>query len=166
MVVSRARRVCAGIVIVCGVVAVGASAQEWTAQPAPTQARVWVQNRGQSEAVPVMVVPSAAPLPVQVGGTVLVATPPGGHVQTRASRQVWEYRGVNVTAGQDPVAGPDRGRPGRVGNHRPGVSGGRAHRRRDETSALKADGGPGAEPVRRYGFPTTTCADRTSGARR
>lgn len=104
MVVSRARRVCAGIVIVCGVVAVGASAQEWTAQPAPTQARVWVQNRGQSEAVPVMVVPSAAPLPVQVGGTVLVATPPGGQVQTRASRQVWEYRGVHVAAGQDPVA--------------------------------------------------------------
>lgn len=101
---SRTRGAFAGAAMAFGIVAVVASAQEWTTQPAPTQARVWVQNRGQNEAVPVMVAASGAPLPVQVGGTVLVATAPGGAVETKAARQAWAYRGVHVAAGQDPVA--------------------------------------------------------------
>ncbi len=92
-----------GIVLVAGV-GFAASAQDRTAQPGqPTQARVWVENRDQSEAVPVSIVRSNAPVPVQVAGPSVVTTGPESLVTARVARQVWEYREVRVAAGQDLV---------------------------------------------------------------
>lgn len=85
----------------------GASAQDRTQQPGqPTQARVWIQNRGNTEAVPVSIqdVASESPLRVQVAGTPTVTTGSGSVVQARVARQAWEYRDVSITAGQDPAA--------------------------------------------------------------
>jgi hypothetical protein len=92
-----------GIVLVAGV-GFAASAQDRTAQPGqPTQARVWIENRDQSEAVPVSIIRSHAPVPVQVAGPSVVTTGPESLVTARVARQVWEYREVKVAAGQDLV---------------------------------------------------------------
>lgn len=70
-------------------------------------ANVWIQNRGAGEAIPVTFVDSGRPLRVQVIGAT-----PEGIVETRASRQAWEYTQVRVGANQDAAAilnneGPD-----------------------------------------------------------
>ena len=105
MTVFRARGLFVGVVIVVavGVVTLAASVQDWTQRPGEaTQGRVWIQNRGQDEAVPVTVVPSGAPLPVQLARTpVAVIIGPESVVQARAARQVWEYQSVRLAAGQD-----------------------------------------------------------------
>ena len=117
----RARGLFAGVLFAACVVALAASAQDRTERPGqPTQARVWIQNRGQSEAVPVAVVPSGVPLPVQVAGVPVVTTGPESVVQARVARQVWEYRDVRVAAGQDPV--PALGRAGLDGWEATGVA--------------------------------------------
>jgi hypothetical protein len=83
------------------------AAQDRTAQPGqPTQARVWIQNQGDVEAVPVSIQTmssGAPPLRVQVVGTptVLIGAATG---QARAGRQVWEYQNLTIPAGQDPTA--------------------------------------------------------------
>jgi hypothetical protein len=85
----------------------GALAQDRTQQPGqPTQARVWIQNQGEKEAVPVSI-QNVAPdslLQVQVTGDPLVRIGSGSVVEARIARQSWEYRTLTVTAGQDPVA--------------------------------------------------------------
>lgn len=68
----------------------------------PTQARVWVENRGQNEAVPVSVIGGVQVIGtanVAISGTPTVALSPGTAV--RVSRQVWEYRMLRVPAGGD-----------------------------------------------------------------
>ena len=103
MTVMRAAGWLAAVVLVAGV-AFAASAQDRTAQPGqPTQARVWIQNRGQFEAVPVSIVPSGTPVPVQITEASVVTTGPQSIVTARAARQVWEYRDVRVAEGQDLV---------------------------------------------------------------
>jgi len=89
-----------------GAAMLGAAAQDRTQYPGqPTQGKVWVQNRGDAEAVPVSIqnVASEPPLRVQVTGAPIVTTGPGSVVQARVARQSWEYRTVTITAGQDPV---------------------------------------------------------------
>jgi hypothetical protein len=94
---------CAGALLAGGAVFV-ASAQDRTAQPGqPTQARVWIQNRGQFEAVPVSIVTSSGPVPVQVAGPSVVTTGPESVVTARAARQIWEYRDVRGAAAQELV---------------------------------------------------------------
>jgi hypothetical protein len=68
-----------------------------------TQAKVWIENRGRSEAVPVILqdVMTPTPIGVQVTGTPTVAIAPATIVQARLVRQPWEYRTVNIPAGQD-----------------------------------------------------------------
>jgi hypothetical protein len=93
------------LVLLVGGAALAASAQDRTALPGqPTQARVWIQNREASEAVPVTFVSSGAPVPVQFTGTPVVTTGPESVVTARAARQVWEYRDVRAAAGPDLVA--------------------------------------------------------------
>lgn len=79
-----------------------ASAQEGTPTPGqPTQGRVWIENRGTREAVPVSVQavdPAAAPLRVQVTGTPTFAVSPNSIVGARTSRQRWEYQSVRIPA--------------------------------------------------------------------
>ena len=69
-----------------------------------TQARVWVENRGQNEAVPVSVIGgvqvTGTPT-VAISGTPAVTLVPATTVQTRAARQAWEYRVLRVPTGGD-----------------------------------------------------------------
>lgn len=84
----------------------GTPAQDRTQQPGqPTQARVWIQNQGEMEAVPVSIqnVASESLLRVQIAGVPVVATDPGSVVQARMARQAWEYRAVSITGDQDAV---------------------------------------------------------------
>lgn len=82
-------------------------AQETTTLPGQaTRASVWIQNRGDAEAVPVVIAGVApnASLPVEVVGTPVVSIDPRGVARTRAARGAWEYRLVTLSSGQDPVA--------------------------------------------------------------
>ena len=85
-----------------------------------TQARVWVQNRGRAEAVPVELrdVNLDAPLKVQVinGEPAFAATNP---VQVTEVRQVWDYESITVQPTDDVADGAERaGR--RPAGRRPG----------------------------------------------
>jgi hypothetical protein len=70
------------------------------------QARVFVENHGRSDAVPVVLqdVMTPTPIGVQVIGTPTVAIAQASAVQARLVRQQWEYRTVTLLAGQDPAA--------------------------------------------------------------
>ena len=93
-----------------GVAAVVMSASARTAAPQTaypgqmTQARVWIQNKGDGEAVPVDLrdVNVAAPLRVQVvnADPAHATMPP---VQVRLTRPVWEYSSVVVPEREDVV---------------------------------------------------------------
>jgi hypothetical protein len=99
--------VCSACLVFAAAVALGAAAaQDRTAQPGqPTQGKVWIQNRGAAEAVPVLIQDvsgEAPPIRVQVTGTPTVAIgAPSGLVG--AARQQWEYQSVVIAAGQDPA---------------------------------------------------------------
>jgi hypothetical protein len=80
--------------------------QDRTPQPGQaTQAKVWIQNRGEQEAVPVSIqtmANEAPPMRVQVIGTPTVTMgAPGGLI--RAARQPWEYKNLTVPSDQDPA---------------------------------------------------------------
>lgn len=79
--------------------AVLAPAQSYPGQP--TQAKVWIQNHGKSEAVPVSLqeITADTPLRVQVTGTPTVQI--GGDVELR--RQTWQYSRLVVGPGQDAI---------------------------------------------------------------
>jgi hypothetical protein len=70
------------------------------------QARVFVENRGGGEAVPVVVqnVLTPSPIGVTLAGTPTVAIAPASVVQARLARQQWEYRTLTLQPGQDPAA--------------------------------------------------------------
>jgi hypothetical protein len=92
-------RAVAFALIVAGTSILAAPAQT-TAQPGQmTQAHVWVQNRGRSEAIPVDVreVNLDAPLRVQVtnGEPQYAASNP---VQVREVRRLWDYETVLIPA--------------------------------------------------------------------
>jgi hypothetical protein len=67
------------------------------------QNKVWIENRGRNEAVPVAIqeVTTSTPIGVQVIGTPTVAVTAASVVQARLVRQAWEYRTVNIATGQD-----------------------------------------------------------------
>ena len=93
-----------GVLVVGGAAILAAPGQ--TQQPGQmTQARVWIQNRGRSEAVPVELreVNLETPMRVQViNGESGYATP--GPVQVREMRRVWDYETVTVAATDDMAA--------------------------------------------------------------
>jgi hypothetical protein len=68
-----------------------------------SQAKVWIENRGPNEAVPVILqeVMTPTPIGVQVIGTPMVTIPPATTVQARLVRQQWEYRTINIPSGQE-----------------------------------------------------------------
>jgi len=70
------------------------------------QAKVWIENHGRAEAVPIILeeVAASAPINVQVTGTPTVAIAPASVVQARLARQQWEYRTLTLQPGQDPAA--------------------------------------------------------------
>jgi hypothetical protein len=65
--------------------------------------KVWVENRGRNEALPVAIqdVMTSTPIGVQVIGTPTVAIAAASVVPARLVRQAWEYRTLNIAAGQD-----------------------------------------------------------------
>ncbi len=78
-------------------IALLARAQQ-TARPGePTQARVWVENRGRNEAIPVVVDSIASPVTVHLDSM--------SSVQSFAGRQTWEYRSIPLQAGADMARG-------------------------------------------------------------
>ena len=94
-------RACALVLIVGGSSIVAAPAQ--TGQPGQmTQARVWVQNRGRAEAVPVELreVNLDTPLKVQV-----INGDPGfsriNPVQVAESRKMWDYETITLKPADD-----------------------------------------------------------------
>ena len=95
------------VVLVGGAAVVASSAQDSTAQPGqPTRARVWIQNQGRKEAVPVTVEnvgTDVPPLRVQLTGAPTVTIDSRSPVQTRVVRQRWEYRNLSMGSGEDPV---------------------------------------------------------------
>jgi hypothetical protein len=74
------------------------------------QAKVWIENRGRAEAVPIILqeVMTPTPIGVQVTGTPTVALAPASVVQARVARQQWEYRTVDLEREQDPAAALSR----------------------------------------------------------
>ena len=67
------------------------------------QNKVWVENRGRGEAVPVAIqeVTTAAPIGVQVIGTPTVMIAASNVVQARLVRQQWEYRTIAIPSAED-----------------------------------------------------------------
>lgn len=63
-----------------------------------TQAKVFVENRGRADAIPVVVQDVAS---VQVTGTPTVAISPATTASVRVVRQPWEYRTASFKAGDD-----------------------------------------------------------------
>ena len=96
-------RAFACVLVVAGTSILAAPGQ--TAQPGQmTQAHVWVQNRGRSEAIPVELreVTLDAPLRVQVmnGEPPYQASP----VQVREIRRVWDYETITLAPIEDVAA--------------------------------------------------------------
>jgi hypothetical protein len=74
-----------------------------TARPGEmTQARVFIENRGNDEAIPVSLENLGnvtRPLSVEVSGTPAVTLTPTTVVRTALARQPWEYRVLTVAGG-------------------------------------------------------------------
>jgi hypothetical protein len=99
------------ILAVCALIAAGVriiadSPQDATRVPGyPTQGKVWIQNRGMEEAVPVSIqgVAQGPPMRVVIAGAPSVTLGAGSALDARAARQSWEYREVTIAAGQSPA---------------------------------------------------------------
>jgi hypothetical protein len=70
----------------------------------PTQGKVWVQNRGSSEAVPISLqqIAGDATMKVQITGTPSVAIATPSVFDTRRARQAWEYQRISLQPEDDP----------------------------------------------------------------
>ena len=97
-------RACAFVLIVAGTSML--AAPEQTAQPGQmTQARVFVQNRGRTEAVPIVLQESALDTPLRVRVVNMQDAKVNDEaIHARLVQQSWDYRTVTVKDGQDPVA--------------------------------------------------------------
>jgi len=75
-----------------------------------SQSRVFVENRGRSEALPVVLqeVMTPSPVPVQVAGTPTVNLAPMTIVPARLVRQIWEYRTIDLEKESDPATALSR----------------------------------------------------------
>ena len=92
-----------GILVIAGGMMLAATARAGQDRPGQIgQARVFVENTGKNQAVPVALQDAA--INVQVVGTPTVAFAPTAVVQARVVRQAWEYRTVRIPAGQDAAA--------------------------------------------------------------
>ena len=96
----------AGVVLAGGAGISGASGQDRTQTPGePTKGKVWIENRGASEAIPVSIQNAGSDAPslrVELTGVPIVTIGSGSVVQALVARQAWEYRDVSIDSGQDP----------------------------------------------------------------
>ncbi len=90
--------------LVGGSAPIAAPAQTYPGQP--TQARVWIQNRAREEAIPTSVqhIAGDVTMKVQIVGTPTVAIGAPQVLDTRRTRQTWEYQRVTVLPDDDPSA--------------------------------------------------------------
>lgn len=97
-------RACAFVLIVAGTSIL--AAPEQTARPGQmTQARVFVQNRGRAEAVPIVLQESALDTPLRVRVVNMQDAKVNDEaIHARLVQQSWDYHTVTVKNGQDPVA--------------------------------------------------------------
>jgi hypothetical protein len=63
----------------------------------PTQARVWIENRAPSEAIPVRWIQGGEVSRVEVVGT-------RSPLQVRLTRQLWDYKSLQIATGDDPTS--------------------------------------------------------------
>lgn len=89
------------LLVVAGSAVVAALEQTYPGQA--TQGKVWVQNEGRQQAVPVSLADVGLDAPMKVQVTSLPPVAVDGIVQARRARQVWEYRTIVVRDGQDPL---------------------------------------------------------------
>lgn len=97
----------AAILLGCVCVAAGsrmlAAPGQTTARPGePTQARVFIENRGVNEAIPVSLEQLGEidrPIRVEVSGTPTVAFAPNATVRVEHARQLWDYRMLTLASG-------------------------------------------------------------------
>jgi hypothetical protein len=97
----------AGALIAFGESMLANPTQDATRVPGyPTQGKVWIQNRGPEEAVPVSIqgVAQGPPMRVVIAGAPAVTLGAGSAIDARTARQSWEYREVTLTAGQSPAS--------------------------------------------------------------
>lgn len=95
-----------GVVIVAAAAALASGTVVARAQTASrpgvmTEARVWVENRGAEETIPVALQNTAR---VQLTGRTEVTLAPQSTVATRPLAERWEYRSATVAAGADPAS--------------------------------------------------------------
>ena len=97
-------RACAFVLIVAGTSIL--AAPEQTARPGQmTQARVFIQNRGRGEAVPISLQESTLDAPLRVRVVNLQDPKVNDEaIHARLVAQSWDYHTVLVKDGQDPVA--------------------------------------------------------------
>jgi hypothetical protein len=92
------------LVAVAAAASIAAPAQSRPGEP--TKGRVWIENRGQLEAIPVTLVPEfqgnrRVPVAVEVANVPTVTVSAERPFETRAARQAWEYRTVQIGPGQN-----------------------------------------------------------------
>ncbi len=94
----------------CAVMAATApplAAPDQTHPGQPTRARVWIQNHGRGEAIPISLQDVSADPQMQVPVRVVelpAVSIAAGSVTARLAPQVWEYSSILVGPSQDPVA--------------------------------------------------------------
>ena len=84
----------------------GASQDRTLTPGQPTQARVWIENRGLTEAIPIQIeeIDPRALLHVQFSGVQQVQVAGTPTVQTRPAPQTqWQYQTVTIQPGADPA---------------------------------------------------------------
>jgi hypothetical protein len=93
--------------ILAGALIAGGSAMlaapDQTRPGEPTKARVWIENRGRSEAVPVDLRDANLEVPLRVQVTNGDSARPAPPVPVRSILHPWEYRTVTLRAADDPA---------------------------------------------------------------
>ena len=96
-------RACALVFVIAGISIL--AAPEQTAQPGQmTQARVWIQNRGRGEAVPISLQESTLDTPLRVRIVNGQSSQAGEAIPARLVQQAWDYHTISLKEGQDPVS--------------------------------------------------------------
>jgi hypothetical protein len=100
-----------GVALVAGSTMLAAPGQGTRTPGQPTEGRVWIENRGRNEAIPIA---AADPLPVVVQNVATASLPvrlagaspnmPPAPVAVQSVQQAWEYRTIAVPGNADAQA--------------------------------------------------------------
>jgi hypothetical protein len=109
-----------GVLVVGGTAILAAPGQ--TSQPGQmTQARVWIQNRGRGEAVPISLQEATLDTPLRVRVINAQSSPSIDEaIHARFVQQTWDYHTVTLKDDQDPV--PALSGPGLAGWETTGIA--------------------------------------------